>query len=121
MATKAEKAEEFRFAKKQQWYVATAAVTLMAAIFAVDDKVHFEACEKTVAVAALIAIAGFAGCTLGRTQKYIISMREENDRQPWYWSRGGDIMWALIAVVTLIAIAVGYFIICRLPFPVCHP
>ena len=40
------KAEEFRFAKKQQWYVATAAVTLIAAIFAVADKVHVTAFEK---------------------------------------------------------------------------
>jgi hypothetical protein len=76
------KAEEFRFAKKQQWYVATAAVTLIAANFAVADKVHVTAFEKGVVVVALVAIAIFASWTLCSTQKYIVSMREKSDRQP---------------------------------------
>ena len=95
------KAEEFRFAKKQQWYVATAAVTLIAAIFAVADKVHVTAFEKGVVVVALVAIAIFASWTLCSTQKYIVSMRGKNDRQPWACSRGADIMWALVVVVLL--------------------
>jgi hypothetical protein len=40
MSTKSEQLEELRFAKTQQWRVATAAVTLLGAIFVVAHKLH---------------------------------------------------------------------------------
>jgi len=41
-------AEEIRFAKKQQWYVATACITLMAAVFTLAEKIHTNQCKRSL-------------------------------------------------------------------------
>jgi hypothetical protein len=109
--------EEIRFAKKQQWYVATAAVTLIAAIFALADKIDPTTYEKVIAVAVLIAIAISGFLNLRSLQKHIVSKRPKNDqrgKRSWWKSRGADIMWTLIGIVWLSTLAIIYVIVCRL-------
>src|SRR5262245_54202949 len=103
--------EELRFAKKQQWYVATAAVTLSAAVFALADKLDdITDYEKRIAVLAVATIAVCAFLNLRSLQKHIVSKRPENDQVPWWMSRGVEVMWTLVGAVVLSSIAVGYAI-----------
>src|ERR1700675_1629415 len=57
--------EELRFAKKQQWAIATASVTLLAAIFALTRSAHGGdpgPIEK-IALAVVITLVATFGCT----------------------------------------------------------
>ena len=107
-----ERDEELRFAKKQQWYVPTAAVTLIAAIFALADKIYPTPSEKIIAVVVLAAIAIFSCHILRSLQKHIVDNRPKKDEDRE--RRGAEITWALMVVVALSAIAVGYAIVWRL-------
>ena len=51
--------EELRFAKKQQWYVATSAVTLLAAIFAIARSTTLSDVEQAIATVFIVFIATF--------------------------------------------------------------
>ena len=107
---------EIRFAKKQQWYVTTAALTLIAAIFALADKIHPTLCEKGVVVIALIAIATFASCIMCSLQKHLVRKRKEidaEDDEKWWESRGTEIMWPLVVVIVLGAVTIIYLVIVR--------
>ena len=110
--------EEIRFSKKQEWYVATAGVTLAAAIFALADKLKpLHVFEKLVSVLALTAIAVFCFRNLRSLQRHIVEKRikiEKSDDASWWRSRDADIMWTLVGVVVLSAVAVGYAIVCRM-------
>jgi len=51
--------EELRFLKRQQWAIATSAVTLLGAVFAISRSVELTMIEKGMATVFLILIAGF--------------------------------------------------------------
>ena len=86
-------AEEIRFAKKQQWYVATACITLMAAVFTLAEKIHTNQCEKVIATLVLAAIAFFGIINLLALKKHIADTRlqDDSDRE----RRGAWIPWSL--------------------------
>jgi hypothetical protein len=54
--------EELRFAKGQQWYIATAAVTLLTAIFWIERSVKLNCPEKAIAALFMVLLAGFGIC-----------------------------------------------------------
>jgi hypothetical protein len=109
MTAQSERLEELRFAKSQQWRVATAAVTLLGAIFAVAHTLHplviFERVIGTVLVT-LIAVA--ASVFLISLQKHLRNTRRLIQDDPEAWSRGSEVVFTLVGVVLASAIIVGY-------------
>ena len=103
------KLEELRFAKTQQWRVATAAVTLLGAIFVVGHTLQplaiFERVIGTVLVT-LIAVAG--SVFLISLQNHLRRTRILIQDDPEAWSRGAEVMFTLAGVVIASAIVVGY-------------
>jgi hypothetical protein len=103
--------EELRFAKGQQWYIATAAVTLLSAIFWIERSIKLKYPEKVIATVFIGLIAGFSICFLFQLQKHLKAVRlalDPNDPNPWW--RGVDILGALAVVVSLAALVVVYFL-----------
>jgi hypothetical protein len=107
--------EELRFAKKQQWAVATAVVTLLGAIFALQHSTGDPSPREKTALTVVITLIAAFGCTvLLMLQKYIRDTRlriDPCDRDAVL--RGVSIMVALIGVVLLSAFAVLYVVALR--------
>jgi Ca2+/H+ antiporter len=80
--------EELRFAKKQQLYVATSAVTLLAAIFAIARSTTLSDVEKAIATVFIVLIATYGIVFLFKLQDHLKAVRKElvKERIP---SRGG--------------------------------
>ena len=79
--------DELRFAKGQQWYIATAAVTLLSAIFWIERSIKLKYPEKVIATVFIGLIAGFGICFLVKLQKHLKAVRLElnpNDPNPWW-------------------------------------
>ena len=104
--------EELRFAKGQQWYIATAAVTLLSAIFWIERSIRLVRWEKIFATVFIGLIAGFGICFLVKLQNHLKEVRltlgYPNDLNPWW--RGVDVFPVLIGVVSLAALVVLYFL-----------
>jgi len=111
--------EELRFAKKQQWAVATAAVTLLAAMFALQ---HSAAPppdglgnKEKVAFGIVVTLVATFGCIfLIMLQRYIRETRlrlNASDRDALI--RGLSIAGVLIAVIVLSAASVLYAVAFR--------
>ena len=104
--------EELRFARGQQWYVATAAVTLLSAIFFIEQSIRLVRWEKIFATVFIGLIAGFGICFLVKLQNHLKEVRltlgYPNDLNPWW--RGVDILSVLIGIVALAALVVLYFL-----------
>jgi hypothetical protein len=108
--------EELRFAKKQQWAVATASVTLLAAIFALQHSLTdgLKCVERIAFSIAIVLIAIFGTWFLIKLQQHLRDTRlqlDPNDRNPA--TRGADILGVLIGVVILSSICVLYFVALR--------
>src|ERR1700731_3316304 len=69
--------EELRFAKKQQWYVATSAVTLLAAIFAIARGTSLSVDERGVVTFFIFLIATFGIDVLSKLQTHMWKTRQE--------------------------------------------
>ena len=104
--------EELRFAKGQQWYIATAAVTLLSAIFWIERSIRLVRWEKIFATVFIGLIAGFGICFLVKLQNHLKEVRltlgYPNDLNPWW--RGVDVLSVLVGVVALAALVVLYFL-----------
>ena len=104
--------EQLGFAKGQQWYVATAAVTLLSAIFWIAQSIRLVRWEKIFATVFIGLIAGFGICFLVKLQNHLKEVRltlgYPNDLNPWW--RGVDVLSVLIGVVALAALVVLYFL-----------
>jgi SNF family Na+-dependent transporter len=103
--------EELRFAKKQQWYVASSAVALFAAIFAVARGTSLSDVEKDIATGFVLLIAAFGIFFLFKLQAHLKRVRIELDkkeRKPWW--RGVDVLSVLISIIFLSAALVVYFL-----------
>ena len=105
--------EELRFAKGQQWYIATAAVTLLSAIFWIERSIRLFRWEKIFARQVFIGlIAGFGICFLVKLQNHLkevgLTLGYPNDLNPWW--RGVDVLSVLVGVVALAALVVLYFL-----------
>jgi hypothetical protein len=108
--------EELRFAKKQQWAITTAAVTLLAAVYALQRSVDpgIGSKEKVVVVVAVVLIATFGCIFLFTLQKYIRDTRLRLDRTDKdALLRGVSIVGVLSGVVILSAGCVLYFVALR--------
>jgi hypothetical protein len=107
--------DELRFAKRQQWSIAAAAMALLGAIFGVAHTMDpLGPGEK--AVAAIFALCvGIAACWhlvslqnhLARTRRLI----DEKDEDAWW--RGGTVLWSLVVVVAISALTVVYYVALR--------
>ena len=103
---------QLRFAKGQQWYVATAAVMLLSAIFWIERSIRLVRWEKIFATVFIGLIAGFGICFLVKLQNHLKEVRltlgYPNDLNSWW--RGVDVLSVLIGVVALAALVVLYFL-----------
>jgi SNF family Na+-dependent transporter len=102
--------EEIRFAKTQQWRVATAAVTLLGAIFAVAHTMHrLDTIEKVTGTVLVAVIAIAASAFLFSLYKHLGRTRLSIDRKDSEaWLRGAEVSLTLVAIVIASAIVVGY-------------
>jgi hypothetical protein len=83
--------EEIRFAKTQQWRIATAALTLLGATFAVSHAMRPLACWEKAVGTLLVALIGVSGAViLLQLQNHLAETRRQikaDDPNPWL--RGG--------------------------------
>jgi hypothetical protein len=103
--------EELRFAKKQQWFIATSAVTLLAAIFAIARSTTLSDVEKALATVLVVFIAGFGMAFLFNLQDHMMEVRKELDpRDTGPWVRGSEVLFVLVGIIVLSAGLVVYFL-----------
>jgi hypothetical protein len=69
--------EELRFAKKQQWYVATSAVTLNAAVFALLRGSQLRDYEALAAVFFVLFVSAAAVGVLWQLQDHLRNVRRD--------------------------------------------
>jgi hypothetical protein len=108
--------EELRFAKKQQWAVAAAVVTLLGALYGLAHSAVPNLDEKEkVLFAVIVTLIATIGCSiLASLHRHMWSTRFElqpRDRDALV--RGSGIVGALIGVIILSAIGVLYVIVLR--------
>jgi hypothetical protein len=104
------KLEELWFAKKQQWSIAAAAMTLLGAIYgAAHTMTPLVPCEKVIGtiLALLIAIAG--SIHLVSLQNHLAATRDDEDKKE-AWRRGASVLYTLVAVLVIGALVVVYYI-----------
>jgi hypothetical protein len=105
--------EELRFAKTQQWRIATSAITLLAAIFAVAHATTggLKPAEKIAGTLFVALIALSSSWFLCSLQRHLKRKRLEIDPEDkTAWLRGLDILVALITAIILTGVVVGYFL-----------
>lgn len=73
--------EELRFAKKQQWYVASSAVALNAAVFALLRSSQLHDFEALAAVFFVLFVTAAAVGVLLQLQDHLYSTRRELERK----------------------------------------
>lgn len=102
--------EELRFAKTQQWRIAAAAITLLAAIFAVAHSLHpLSTVEKVVTTVLVTLVGVFGSIFLFSLQKHLRRTRLRiNEKDSEAWLRGAEVLAALVAAVIISAIVVVY-------------
>jgi len=86
--------EELRFAKKQQWYVATASVTLNAAVIALLKGSQLRDCEPLVACLFIALVAGAGIMVLWQLQNHLCKVRRRSEREA-KWHRETDVFYLL--------------------------
>jgi hypothetical protein len=105
--------DELRFAKKQQWYVATSAVTLLGAIFAIARVTKLNLAEKDVATFFIALVAAFGIYFLWKLQHRLKRVRlvlDPTDKNPLL--RGVDIALVLSGIIAVSMLVVLYFLWC---------
>ena len=110
---RAARLEELRFAKKQQWYIATSAVTLLAAIFGIAHVIKLTTLdEKKVGTVFVVLIVWLACEFLRQLQGHLKNTRllldPTKDRTPWL--RGVDILAVLMGTVITSGLVVLYYL-----------
>jgi hypothetical protein len=108
---RAARLEELRFAKKQQWYIATSAVTLLAAIFGIAHVIDLTKGEKKVGTVFVVLIVWLACEFLRQLQGHLKKTRlllDPKDSTPWY--RGADILGMLVGIVVFSGLVVAYYL-----------
>jgi hypothetical protein len=106
--------EELRFAKKQQWSVATAAISLIAAIYAVEHGETPSPNEKILTAILITLIAVFGCFFLVNLQQHMRATRltlNEEDKDPLL--RGVSVLAVLMGAIISSAAFVIYFLIVR--------
>jgi len=109
--SRASQVGELRLAKQQQWLIAIAAATLLAAIFWIEWNTKLDCVEKTAATVFIALIAASGVSLLFKLQDYMKRARLAlNPRDPTPWLRGADVLCLLTGVTLLAAIVVLYFL-----------
>jgi len=107
------KFEELRFAKKQQWSIATSAVTLLAAIFGVAHVTEpkLKLGEEIAGTVFVVLIAVFAWRFLKSLQDHLEATRKALDpKDPEPWWRGVDVLAVLTGTVIVSGVVVVYYL-----------
>jgi hypothetical protein len=105
--------EEIRFLKRQQWSVATYALTLLGAIFAIARVADppLTLLEKIFGSSFVIGVAAFGISILWLLQTSLTGTRLVLDgKDAGAWFRGRPIAWSLTAIVFFSAAVVGWFL-----------
>jgi hypothetical protein len=109
--------DELRFAKKQQWSIAAAVLTLLGAIFgAAHTMAPLEPWEKAVGSILAIGIMMFGNLHLWSLQNHLAATRraiDASDEDAWW--RGGTILFSLMTVLLISAVVVAYYVLWRSP------
>jgi hypothetical protein len=103
--------EEIRFIKKQEWYVATAAITLIGALYGIAHTIAPPPtnAEKAVATVLVTLVAACTGGVLISLHDHLVRKRKERDKaDPNPGRRGVEIPISLIAAVATSAFVVIY-------------
>jgi hypothetical protein len=102
--------EELRFAKRQQWYVAAAAIGLIAGAFHLAQSMAPLACwEKAVASNIVLLVAAGGIWLMFDLQHHLANTRkvlDPQDDRPWW--RGAPIAFCLAIVQLISAVVVVY-------------
>lgn len=96
---------ELRFAKQQQWYVATASVTLIAAAFALSKGSQLRSFEMGLTLYFIVAVAVIGATVLQDLQAHLRNVRKQQGSDSYPPT---DVNWLLIIIVFVVAIAVFY-------------
>ena len=99
--------QELRFAKTQQWYVATASVTLIAAAFAFLKGSQLTIYQALAASAFIQSVEYYGIRVLGQLQDHLQRLRQKSEPKV-RWARSTDVVWLLMGIVGVVAIAVLY-------------
>jgi hypothetical protein len=102
--------EELRFAKKQQWYVATSAVTLLAAIFAIARSTSLSVDERGTVTFLIFLVATFGIDVLRKLQLHMSAKRQELNPRDQEWHRDSDVLFVLAGIIAVAAAAVSYLL-----------
>jgi hypothetical protein len=109
--SRASQVEELRLAKQQQWLIAIAAATLLAAIFWIEWNTKLDCSEKTAATVFIALTAASGVLILFKLQDYMKRARLAlNPQDPTPWLRGADVLCLLASVTLLAAFVVLYFL-----------
>jgi RsiW-degrading membrane proteinase PrsW (M82 family) len=100
--------EELRFAKKQQWYVATSAVTLNAAVFALLRGSQLRDFEALAAVFIVLFVTAAGVGVLWQLQDHLRNVRRDLKEHDPPWHRPTDVVILLTFVVVAVAFVVLY-------------
>ena len=102
-----------RFIKKHEWTIATTAITLLAAIYAVihGEREALGSREKIIIGILIALVAVFASFILAGLHAHLKRVRvdyDEKDPDPWF--RGISIVGILIGAVIVSGVFVLYFL-----------
>jgi hypothetical protein len=109
--------DELRFAKKQQWSIATATMTLLGAIFGVAHAMApLGPWEKAVGSILTILVMFFGNLHLWSLQNHLADTRrliDAKDEDAWW--RGASILYSLMGALIIAGLVVVYYVTWRLP------
>jgi len=105
--------EELRFAKRQQWAITIAAITLMAAAYHVADtmtvKAPLASWEKHFAAFFVLAVAAGGSYLILKLQHHLrVTRKRIKKEDPNPWLRGFDVAIGLVIALIISAAAVCY-------------
>jgi drug/metabolite transporter (DMT)-like permease len=102
--------EELRFAKRQQWHIAAAAVALLGATFAISTGMD-RPLEKVVATVLVTLVAAIGAAFLWSLQKHLHRVRTQlNPKDEKAWRGTVSVMGVLIGVLAVSALVVLYWL-----------
>ena len=107
--------DELRFAKRQQWSIAAPALALLGAIFGVAHTMNpLGPWEKAVAAIFALCVGIAASWHLVSLQTHLARTRRLiNEKDEDAWLRGSSVLWSLVVVVAISALAVVYYVAFR--------
>ena len=99
--------------KKQHWNIATATVTLIAAVYGIAHTAGDLELRERVGLSVLSGFLAVGGCYLLLSlHSYIGTTRTRLDKEDKHaWLRGTPVLFALVSVILFSAVVVIYFLV----------